>query len=262
MLPTTRLGSLEVTRLVIGGNPFSGHSHWSAERSREMVDWYTAARIKQTLQEAEAAGINTFLGRADNHIMRLLHEYWQEGGGIQWIAQTAPERASVEANIDQAIGAGARAVYLHGGMVDTTFRAGRFDDLVPWVEHIRERGVPAGLATHNTEVLRHAVGAGLPVDFFCACFYDIYLRGEVYLPEDREAMSALVRGVEKPCVAYKIMAAGRNDPEEAFAYAYRRIKPIDTVCVGMFTRDHATQVAENAAYGARFSALSHAGVAT
>ncbi len=261
MLPTVRLGTLEVTRLVIGGNPFSGHAHAPGDVGRAMLDWYTVARIKQTLQEAEAAGINTFLGRADNHVMRLLREHWNEGGTINWIAQTAPECASVEANIDQLVGSGAKAAYLHGGMVDRLYRAGNFDAVPPWVEHIRQHDIPAGMATHNVQVLRLAVSSGLPVDFFCTCFYDIYLRGEEYLPEDRDAMGAAVRETPKPCVAYKIMAAGRNDPEEAFEYAYRHIKPIDTVCVGVFTKDHPTQVADNAALCRRFSPLSQATVA-
>ncbi|MFQ6131476.1 MAG: hypothetical protein ACE5R4_05535 [Armatimonadota bacterium] len=256
MLPTVKLGSLDVTRLIIGGNPFSGGSHFSGERDKQMRDWHTVERIKQTLREGEQAGINTFLGRADNHIMRMLNEYWNEGGTLQWIAQTAPERASQPANIDQAVGFGASAVFLHGGMSDKMFRAGNFDQLRPWVDHVRKKGVACGMATHNTEVLRHAVDTELPVDFFMTCFYDVYVRGDVYLPEDREAMTDLILQINAPCIAYKVMAAARNDPEEAFEYAYRRIKATDAVCVGIFTKHHPTQVADNAEYCRRFSRLS------
>ena len=70
-LGTIRIGSAEVSRVVIGGNPFSGFSHQTAEKDREMVSWYTVARIKEALRRAEALGVNTHLGRADHHIMRL-----------------------------------------------------------------------------------------------------------------------------------------------------------------------------------------------
>ena len=35
-----------------------------------------------------AAGITTFFGRGDNHVIRVLREYWNEGGKLQWVAQT------------------------------------------------------------------------------------------------------------------------------------------------------------------------------
>jgi len=34
MLPTVKIGSTEVYRLIVGGNPFSGNSHFSEE-----MDW-------------------------------------------------------------------------------------------------------------------------------------------------------------------------------------------------------------------------------
>ena len=51
------------------------------------MHYYTVDRIKSVLRECEAEGINTFLGRGDNHICRLLVEYWNEGGEIQAVQQ-------------------------------------------------------------------------------------------------------------------------------------------------------------------------------
>ena len=75
---TVVFGDVEVARFVIGGNPFSGFSHQSRERSQEMVHYYTVARIKEALRKAEEAGINTFFGRTDRHVKRMLLEYWDE----------------------------------------------------------------------------------------------------------------------------------------------------------------------------------------
>ena len=94
-MDTVTLGNLAVSRMILGGNPFSGFSHQSPERDREMVRYFTTARIKETMHQAEALSINTFLGRADRHIRRTLTEYWDEGGSIRWIAQTCPEYASL-----------------------------------------------------------------------------------------------------------------------------------------------------------------------
>lgn len=253
MLPTTKIGDVQITRLIIGGNPFSAYSHISPEMNKEMLDYYTADRIKQTLREAEQAGITTFVGRADNHVMRLLNEYWNEGGTISWIAQTAPERASVPANVNQLCGIGAKACFLHGGMIDTMHRGGRLAEARDWIQHIKDKGIPAGMASHDPEILLAAEEMQLGAEFYMTCFYNVYLHGEVYRSEDRDAMTAAVRKVDKVCLAYKILAAGRNDPEEAFAYAYANIKPTDAVVVGIYTKHQPTQVADDVALALRFA---------
>ena len=85
------LGSVSVSRMLIGGNPFSGFSHQSPERDTEMREYYSNERIHATLREAESLGIDTFLGRGDGHITEMLKQYWEQGGAIQWVAQTASE---------------------------------------------------------------------------------------------------------------------------------------------------------------------------
>ncbi len=252
-MPTTSLGPLTVSRFIVGGNPFSGGSHQSAEVSQSMRAWWTVARIKDALAECERLGVNTFLGRGDNHIARMLGEYWDEGGAIQWIAQTCPERKSVEANIRHIHGAGASGCYLHGGMVDGIFRDGDPGCLRPWVELIRELGMVAGIGSHSSEFVLRADEMAFGCDFYMCCFYDLYGReGEYYEEEDRQAMVGTIREIERPCIAFKIMAAGRNEPEPAFRFAFENIKPCDPVCVGIYTENQPDQVAENVALTARF----------
>jgi len=79
-LPQVHFGKWKVSRLIVGGNPVSGNSHVSGQLSREMTDYFTAARVKQLLSSCEEAGINTWQSRGDRHIMRLLNEYRLEGG--------------------------------------------------------------------------------------------------------------------------------------------------------------------------------------
>ncbi len=246
-MPTTTFSPLTVSRFIVGGNPFSGNSHWSAELSAKMRHWWTVARIKDCLRECEGLGVNTLVARGDNHIQRLLLEYWDEGGTIQWIAQTAPERA-VEANIRQICGTGAKACYLHGGMADGIFRDGDAEVMRDWIALIRDLGMVAGLASHNWQYPLRAEEMDLGCDFYLCCFYDLYGRGgEYYEDEDRVAMVRTIREIEKPCVAYKILAAGRNEPEAAFKFAFEHIKPNDAVCVGVYTKEHPDQVAEDVA---------------
>jgi hypothetical protein len=51
----------------------------------------------------------------DNHVIRILCEYRDEGGRIDWIAQTPPELASIERSVSRALGTGANAISVQGG---------------------------------------------------------------------------------------------------------------------------------------------------
>jgi hypothetical protein len=233
--------------MLIGGNPFSGFSHQGVARDAEMIRYYTTDHIKAVLREAEGLGINTFLGRADRHVARFLREYWDEGGRIQWFAQTASELASLEASINLAIASGAHAVYIHGGKMDWLHAAGELDQAAAGVEQIRRAGLTAGIAGHRPAVFAWAEARKLDVDFYMCSYYDPAPRtdnpmydptaGETYSTEDRDAMVAAIPTFSKPAIHYKVLAGGRTPPAEAFAFVRRHLRPEDAVCVGIYAGD-------------------------
>lgn len=249
-----QLGRLRVSRFIIGGNPFSGFSHQSLERDEEMLRWYTTARIKEALAGAEGQGVDTFLGRGDNHVIRLLLEYRQEGGTIQWIAQTTPELASLERAIDRAVAGGAQACFIHGGQMDHLLAQGGLDAVGPALERIRKAGLSAGVAGHDPEVFRWAE-ASADCDYYMCSYYNpssraaraehVAGRREWFGDDDRQIMAALIQGLKRPVIHYKIMAAGRNDPDEAFAFAAAHMRPGDAVCVGIHTKDNPQMVRDD-----------------
>ncbi|MBD3181706.1 hypothetical protein GF312_05400 [Candidatus Poribacteria bacterium] len=255
-LSKVKIGKHEITRLIVGGNPFSGNSHQTGEMSREMRDYYTTEKIKETLRECERYGINTIQARADNHIMRMLNEYWNEGGKLQWIAQTASERSSIPENIGQLASYGAIACYHHGSRTDALYREGKIDMVKDFLNVMKDHGLPAGLGTHNPEVVRYAEDNNFDADFYMLAFYNLSMRGEIYLPEDRQAACEVIREINKPFLAFKIMAAGRNEPIEAFKYTYENIKPTDAVVVGIYTKHHPNQVEEDVKLAKRYGSLT------
>jgi len=246
LLPTTTIGTNSVTRLIVGGNPFSGNSHFSHQRDIEMRDYYTVDKIKETLRQCEEAGINTWQSRGDNFIMRVLNEYRLEGGHLQWIAQTASERRDVIGNIHQIAGYEPIAIYHHGSLTDRLFRSGDFEEVVRRFDVIRDLGFAAGIGTHLPEVVLRCEEIGLRPDFYMLSFYNLTDRGEGYDPEDPVKACEVIRNVKRPFIAFKIMAAGRNDPREAFEFAFRNIKDTDAVDVGVYTKHQPDQVFENA----------------
>ena len=109
MLPATKIAGLTVTRLIIGGNPFSGFSHQGSERDEAMLNYSTTERLKETLRRAEAAGINTVIMRSDLYVHRILREYYNEGGTLQWIAQVGADSGldTMIRALDETVAAGA-----------------------------------------------------------------------------------------------------------------------------------------------------------
>jgi hypothetical protein len=252
-LPTIRLGSLEVSRLIVGGNPISGFSHQTGERSQQMLEYFTVERIKAQWRDCEAQGVTALVARADAFVMRVLAEYWREGGGIRWIAQTAPEHRDAGQNIRTAHRAGASAIYVHGGETDKLFRAEQADTIRERIELIRSLGLPAGMAAHEPCNHVTAQELGFPLDFHMVCLYNLhgYQGRRDYTPEenfehdDRARALSVLRTLERPCIAYKIYGAGRLTPEQAYADVGGALRPGDGVLVGMFPPDNPDIVGNN-----------------
>lgn len=247
-------GTGSVSKLILGGNPFSGFSHQTPERDDEMRHYYTTARIVETLAQAESLGINTFLGRADRHISRILMEYWDQGGQIQWFAQTCTEFAPHTRGIANAIRGGAAACYIHGGQMDFWLAQGQTDSIRQCIDMIKEAGLPAGVAGHTTQVFEWAE-ENLDLDFYMCCYYNPSRRDEraehvsgmreYFAPQDREAMVRLIAQLTRPVIHYKVFAAGRSDPAEAMGFVAQHLRPQDAVCIGVFTKDNPNMLAED-----------------
>jgi hypothetical protein len=246
-LAKVRIGAVEVTRLAIGGNPFSGFSHQSPARDRQMRKYYTVERIKRALRKAEAAGVNTFFGRADNHVIRMLEEYWDEGGKIQWFAQTAAEQPDYLRNISTAANAGAKGVYLHGGQTDFFWSHKETGNFAKALERMRALGVAAGFAGHACEP-HEWIRDNLSCDFQLCCYYDPSSRAdrpehvttdeERFDPAHRDRMARTIATLKSSAVHYKVLAAGRTPAQQAFDYVAKVLRPQDVVLVGFFLGDN------------------------
>jgi hypothetical protein len=243
-METVRIGNCNVTRFIIGSNPFSGFSHQGTEKDREMIHYWTSARIKAALREAESLGVNTIIARGDHHMLRLLLEYWDEGGTLQWCGQTCPELGPPEPALKRMADAGAPACHIHGGYADHLLARGQLEKLIPTVKYARDLGLVVGLAGHDPNTLRWAE-EHLDLDYYMCSYYNPIPRQEEpqhrpgtderYRDEDRRAMTHLIAQLSKPAIHYKVMAAGRNKPANAFAYVARHLRATDAVCVGIYT---------------------------
>ena len=248
------IGGRQVSRFILGSNPFSGFSHQGRERDSDMVHYWTCDRIKALLREAESLGVNTIIARMDFHIVRVLMEHWDEGGALQWFGQTCPELGAPEPSLRRLANYGGPACHIHGGYADHLTANGRLEELKPTVDYAKSLGIAIGLAGHNTETIRWAE-ENLDLDYYMCCYYHPISRkqdpehrpgtDERYREVDREAMTDLIQTLSRPVIHYKVLAAGRNDPAEAFAFAAGKVRPGDACCVGIYAGDDEGMLAED-----------------
>jgi hypothetical protein len=250
MLEQVDFCGLKIARLIIGANPFGGYSHFSAERDKVMREYYTVDNIKAAWAKAEAAGMNTMITNNETpHVMQAVTEYLASGGKLQWIAQvninTEPDMMVA---LDEAVEAGCCALYIHGGVVDNLYKERDEASLRKWSEFVRSKNIPFGVAGHDP--LAHLWVNSLDVvDFHAVCCFNCGTihegKGETFIISDLIEAMKVINFIEKPCIAYKIMGAGRINPEMAFEHAFKNIKPTDVVNVGMYLGDNENMIEEN-----------------
>jgi len=263
-LPTVTWGGHHISRLVIGHNPFKGHSHFSEELDAEMKAWHDREHSLATLRRAEECGVNTAQFGAE--IMHaLLREHKRQGGTIQWIA-TLYSGVHTDADFDDelrgllAMDPRPIGIQHYGGSTDTFYLDGRFDLARERVKRLRDTGLLIGLCTHLPEVVEETAAEGWDLDFYQTSFYTCYSgamkRGlgpteKIFDDADRDRMARVVGQVDTPCLAFKVLGASRkcgsdDEVRAALRFAFDHIKPTDAVCVGMWQK-HTDQVAQDAA---------------
>jgi hypothetical protein len=265
MLPTIKLGPHDVTRLIIGGNPIYGYSHFNKMLSQHQIAWHTPERVVELLQHAEKVGINTWQNSYAERTLDDLERFRSAGGKLNWLCLGKPDWDEKPDRIDDAAKHKPIGIAPHGHLAERLHRQNKLNVLLDLLKHIRQTGVLVGLSAHNPVLIELAEEKGWDVDYYMCCLYyltrpreeyqkilgaDLPL-GEIYLPTDPPRMFKAVRSTKKPCLAYKVLAAGRRigSPKEirqCFETALTNIKPIDALIVGMY-QEFNNQVGENAA---------------
>jgi hypothetical protein len=263
LLPTIKLGSHEVTRLILGGNPIYGYSHFNRLLSEHQKEWHTPDRVMELLKHSEAKGLNTWQNSYAERTLSDLDRYRTEGGTMHWLCLGKPDWDKTPELIQDAARHKPIGIAPHGSLADRLYRQKDLTTLTNLLKRIRDQGVLVGLSAHNPELISLAEEKGWDLDYYMCCLYyrtrqadevrkllggELPL-GEVYLPSDPPKMFAAVRATRKPCLVYKVLAAGRKvdslrEVREAFDVAFKNIKASDAAIVGMY-QQFGDQVGEN-----------------
>lgn len=256
-LPKGRIGNLEISRLILGNNLIGGWAH-----ARDLIyapDLFKAyndeRRVFETLALAEQAGITMM--NIVNAQYPLFKKYQRLfGGKLQTICQTFPKEDDRFTDIDLSIDNGVATPYLQGAVCDRFVKAGKLDIIAECLEHIRKQGYPAGIGSHSIEVPIACQAAGITPDYYVkTCHHDRYWsatplehRQEFTVdglpsPDHNkfhdnmfdlfpERTIEVMKSIEVPWIAFKVLAGGAIHPNVGFRYAFN--SGADFLFVGMF----------------------------
>jgi hypothetical protein len=257
-MPMAKIGKVAISRIVLGGNLIGGWAH-----SRDLIyisqlqkAYNNDQKVFETLELAEQCGINTI--QIDPACFPVVERYYrQRKGKIQTLVCFNPDgdEASVERRIKELVARGATILYTHGEMTDRCTQAGRLDKLAKALELVRRQGLPAGIGSHSLETPIACEKNHLGADFYVKTFHsDRYWSATPkekrvewcwYAPAsdengyhdnmwclDADKTAEFMETVEKPWVAFKVMAAGAIHPRMGFSHAFRN--GADIILAGMF----------------------------
>ena len=271
-LPAMKLGKYRISRLLAGYNPIGGYSYLGHHMDRHMREYFTVERTVQFLRRCQREGISAHQFTPSEKMTKVLRSLRERGSGLRSICLHSG-RSRVKAAVEEY-----RPIAMahHGGVTDRLFREGKSQEVHAFVKEAHDRGVLAGVSAHNPDCVKRIADEGWEVDFFMTCFYFLTRKPaaraagqatvqtlEIAYPfykADPLVMTKVVRQVTKPCLAFKILGAGRlcssqQVVQKAFKFAFQHIKPIDGVIVGMYPRFF-DEIGANARYARKFGSPS------
>lgn len=260
LLPTGMIGGQPFTRLFLGGNLIGGwaHARELSYVSTLMRRYNTPAKIRETLEVAEQNGINALNTWVMDDNSQLF-DHWKAGGKIKWFAQARPDSTGGFSQIQRAIDEGAVGVHLTGDSCESLLSRKQFEKVAESLQFIKARKRIAGVAAHDLAVIVECEKLKLEVDFYQKTFHthdyftaprpeenkDFVGAHDNSWCNDPQAVIEVMAKINKPWIAFKILAAGGIHPRTAFPHAFN--SGADFILVGMFD----WQIEENSKFARR-----------
>ena len=239
-VPKGKLGDLDLSRLIMGGNLIGGWAH-----SRDLIyvsklvkAYHTDERVIMTLQIAERCGVDAII--TNPSLGRIVNKYWHETGGkMKFISDCGNKDGFLE-GIKKSEEASAAAMYCQGEMADRLTQKGDFDTIMQGIDLIRSFGKPAGIGAHKIETIKACIEQGIKPDFWVKTLHhhnywsaqpEAEHHDNMFCFKPDETIEFMNR-LEEPWIAFKVLAAGAIKPEDGFKYAFNN--GADFICVGMY----------------------------
>ena len=241
------IGALKFSKVICGTNAFYGHSHFSKVRDAEYLARFDDETIAHTIQRTLDLGVNTVESCANERIMSILSELRKEAAEpIRFVGSTrldeTSEMKSHEQKLSFLIENRADICVVHAQYVDRPRNADVPEGLERLIDQIHEAGLLAGISTHRIQTIEICEKRGYGIDTY---MFPLNLTGFVYPgykgSETVQDRVDLIRGVPRPFIMIKALAAGRVPPKEGLSFIAQNAKPNDVISLGFGTQDEVAE---------------------
>jgi hypothetical protein len=131
---------------------------------------------------------------------------------------------------------------VHAQFVDRPGKGDSIAGLKQFTDRIHDAGLLAGISTHRVETIALCEKHNYGIDTY---LFPLNLSGFVYPgypgKETVQDRVDIIRGVAKPFILIKTLAAGRIPPEEGLHFIAENSKPSDLVSLGFGTEAEAEE---------------------
>lgn len=243
LFPTTYVGGIEVSRLIIGCNWISGWSHRTPAQDLEIKIKH--ADIKKTADIFETflnEGVNTVLGLfgVDTDLIDAVHLAEDRTGKGMILIDTPvinvddnpTARAEAKQTIKECAERGAHiCMPLHSCVEQLVNKNKQTIDRLPdYLAMIRDAGMVPGLSAHMPEIVQYSDKNNYDVE----TYIQIYNCMGFLMQVEIESVAKIIHNAKKPVLTIKPCAAGRTTPFVGLNFTFNTIRDQDMVAIGCF----------------------------
>src|SRR5438067_7798402 len=141
LLPTIKLGPHAVTRLILGGNPVYGYSHFNKLFSQHLTAWHTPERVVELLRRCEQAGLNTWQNSYAERTLEDVDRVRKAGVKFHWLCLGKPDWDRHPERIAEAAKRKPIGIAPHGALAERLHRQNKLTELADLLKRIHDQGV-------------------------------------------------------------------------------------------------------------------------
>ncbi|NQT27241.1 hypothetical protein HQ585_17940 [candidate division KSB1 bacterium] len=238
------IGNKAFSKLICGTNAIYARSHFSNARDSEYKTRFTDDYIEETVNYCIDNGINTIETSANERIWDIVGKIRKNRDllaiGSTRIDETSQMR-SHQVKLKYLIDNKSDVCVIHAQFVERPSSVNEINGLERLIDKIREANLIVGVAAHKIAIVE-----------LCEKKYDV----DTYLfplnstgfvcpgYKGNESVSdriATVKGIEKPFILMKTLAAGRIPPEEGLSFALENSKESDIITLGIGSIEEARE---------------------
>lgn len=238
-MKTVKLGNLEWSKVICGTNPFYGRSHFSAARDAEYRERFDGQAIEKMLHSCLDHGINAVESSANQRIVDIVQRLRTATGrafhlaGSTRIDETSDMKTHRQ-KLAFLIQNRAAVCIIHAQLTEVRRQSETIHGLEEFVASVHNAGLIAGISAHRVSTVEMCEKNKYGIDVY---MFPLNMTGFVYPgytgAETVRQRVDLVRGIDKPFILMKTLAAGRIPPEEGLQFVAENSKANDLVSLGI-----------------------------